>query len=396
MKKLLGRPYDFLSGSRTANPAQRSPWIDLLRILCCFYVAFCHVVPWFCDAREAPSSAALGLQWINDYITYFFQPFYETNVGVMIFIILSGYCSHRTGFRTSEKIAFLPYYRKKIIRVFPVFIFATLLGIALWFFSANPVLSQRLTATTAISPWGVAVKALSLNVWLPSLHTLSFLGNAPLITICVEIWLYILYPLVVYATQACRKPWLPYAVMAGSFVFSLLCILCFPQYNGWLQNGSVLGFSLFWWIGAMLSSDSVYQALRKHTWKGIAGYALLSALLLFARKAGTTAGGWLVLAECRKVFFAFLIGMLVHYHETVTQLPAVLSTLAGWGKRYTYPIYAVHGPLSILLLGLTVKLPLSVVFLLCFVAGVLTYWLVEKPFAGCMRTARLGSRRSGI
>lgn len=377
--------HDISDSTKPTLHTQRSSLIDLLRIILCAYVAQAHVVPWFCIACPTPSRVTLALNHINNGLITVFQPLWETNLAVLAFIVLSGYCSLRSGHVKTENAAIRNYYRKKAFHILPLYWICTLAGIALFACSANPAISGQLSATAALDPVNILVKLSSINALIPQFHTAAFVGNAPLATLSIEIWLYIFYPIIMRIMISRRIPWLPYAVAISSFLFCSFCILFFPEYYGWTQNGSALCFACFWWIGASVTSDSVRKSLAKYKIHLIVGYLLLTVFVLHNR---TCTGGLLavtrMLMELRKVLFALLFALLVQRYEDI-RLPKALNGAAKLGQRYAYPVYAIHAPVAIYLLGACSKLPLALVLAACIAAGIALYWSIQRPISNYTR-----------
>ena len=76
----------------------RSEGIDLLRAFFALWVLFAHLVPW----AGLVSDGSILLRFLFAGLGRVFQPAAETHPAVLGFMVLSGYCIHRNGFRRLE------------------------------------------------------------------------------------------------------------------------------------------------------------------------------------------------------------------------------------------------------------------------------------------------------
>jgi peptidoglycan/LPS O-acetylase OafA/YrhL len=167
----------------------RADGIDFMRALLALWVLFSHLLPW-AALTTGKSNLDLPIK-INNLL---FQSNGETHPAVLGFIVLSGYCIHRNGFRHGDD-GLRTFVIRRIFRIVPVYLLATLAGLIFYTISTtlNLELGRQLTGTDAISSTCLLIKLSGAAVFLPSLHQCSFQGNAPLTTVIVEIWLYALY-----------------------------------------------------------------------------------------------------------------------------------------------------------------------------------------------------------
>lgn len=344
----------------------RSEGIDLLRALFALWVMFAHLIPW-----------AGMVSGGNEFLRFFFaglgrvfQPMAETHPAVLSFIVLSGYCIHRNGFRRGEGLL-RSYAIRRLFRIFPVYVLASIVGI-LGFFASSalaPEITVTLSGTQAISAKCIAAKFTGISVFLPSFHECSFQGNAPLTTVMVEIWLYGLYALAVFSVLRHKKERVFGLWLIGLSVVGAFYVYKRPHLLSWWHNGSLLGFALYWWLGAKFL-DPVFRAtVRKWRWLSGIGWLMLTVCLL------SRYPDWPVLAELRKVLFAILVGSLIA--EIDMKNYQVFRLGAALGKA-GYSIYAFHAPLLIyfLLWGA----PWGMVAVFTIGASLIIYIAFEAPF----------------
>lgn len=357
----------FFSGERKTS---FSGGIESLRGIAASYVFLCHGIGWILYAGSGDSTVVsrlvlFVLSKINALVTAFYQHNGETNPAVLCFIVLSGYCINRNGFRRGGVFNVKKFIIKRFFRIFPVFILSSIAG--LFLFKCGVMLNEKLfmalTATQNVSFENFLVKISGISSFIPQLHTVSFQGNAPLSTVMVEIWLYILYACIAnmsyqgYATARIMKYLLLFYGINFVYVnFSTNAI-------GWWHNGSLIAFSIYWWIGAFYSERSSYSLVR---FSAIL-YTIFTVLLLFNI---TT---MFAVVELRKVLFCMLFANLLLYIENKK---VVLSKFLFLGK-ISYSMYAFHAPLTIYLIaagyGFNIIVPAIIA------VSIASYYLIEHP-----------------
>lgn len=350
----------------------RSEGIDLLRAFFALWVMFAHLVPW-----------AGIISGGNDFIRFLlaglgrvFQPAAETHPAVLGFIVLSGYCIHRNGFRRYEG-SLGTYAIRRVFRILPVYILASIAGV-LGFLASSalaPETAVTLSGTQSLSAKCIAAKFAGISVFLPSIHECSFQGNAPLTTVMVEIWLYALYALVVFSFLKRGNERVFWSWLIGLSAIGAFYVYKRPHLLSWWHNGSLLGFALYWWIGAKFLDPGFRATIRRWRWLVGLGWLTLTLCLL------SRYPDWPMLAELRKVIFAILIGSLIA--EIDLKNYRVFGLGAALGKA-GYSIYAFHAPLLIYLLLSGV--PWGLVAVLTIGISLAIYAAYEAPFI------RLGRR----
>jgi peptidoglycan/LPS O-acetylase OafA/YrhL len=183
---------------------------------------------------------------------------------VLGFIVLDGYRIHRTGFRRQGGSQISTYATRRFFRIWPVYLLATLVGVALFFAAhfENPETASSLSGTTQISARCVLAKLSGTSVFRPSLHICRFQGNARLTTAMVEEWLYILYAVVFHAVLVGggEKPfWLAVLI---AWLAGLVYTSTHAEHLAWWHNGSLIRFLPYWWMGAAFLGDRVRTLWR--------------------------------------------------------------------------------------------------------------------------------------
>ncbi|WP_081627010.1 acyltransferase [Bordetella sp. FB-8] len=348
-------------------PIRRSDGIDLLRGVLAIWVCLSHAQGWVIYLGH-PS------QFLNataGFLTTLFQSNGQTHPAVVGFIVLSGYCIHLGGFRRSRG-KLRTYAVRRFFRIWPVYILACLVGAIAFLASekVNATAASALSGTDRISLACMATKLSGVSAFIPTLHQCSFEGNAPLTTVMVEIWLYVVYAIAVFLffKRGYGNAFL--CAVGGMFVLGSILVSNHPDLAGWWNNGSLPSFLAYWWIGALFVSERVSTIARRFwlvlaiVWVVIAVSFLTKHLHAF----GITQVQQIVLA----VLFGILITAIIKAAEEgkVSSIGAVIG-------RAGYSLYAFHAP--VLYLGLIAGLSWHFAVPLALAAGFVLHHIFEHP-----------------
>ena len=345
----------------------RSETIDMLRAILAIWVLFTHTIPW-ARIMQGDVSVPASVSWVMQMLTRVFQPVSETHPAVLGFIVLSGYCIHRNGLRRGES-NILQYAIRRAFRIYPVYLLAIIAGIICYHiaFSFDPQHTRMLSGTKDLNPFYLVAKVIGISAFYPSLHASTFQGNAPLHTVMVEIWLYAIYPLgfLFVRRYSERVFWI---VLSSIWILSMILLSVYPGLHPWWHNGSVMGYLLYWWIGAKFVDTSFWLRINRFwpylclSWLGLSVFLLL----------GDVATPFF--CEFRKVIFAFLIGLLIVRLDRLS-----LSFRLGMNQlgKAGYSIYALHAPVVYTLVIGQVKW--WGVALVTILLGVFVFWIYERP-----------------
>jgi len=348
--------------------SKRSDGVDILRACLALWVIFSHLVPW-AQIVQGSESLPASLGWIIRVLTHVFQTAGETHPAVQGFIVLSGYCIHRNGFRRND-IDIAGYAIRRTFRIYPVYVLATLAGILCFGVSSyfNHDLVRALSSTSSITPSCMIAKLAAISAFVPSLNVCVYQGNAPLATVMVEMWLYAVYPILIICVvrrYGERRLWLSLAALWTSGV---VLITAFPGLQDWWHNGSLIGFLLYWWIGAKCVDESFIATIYRWRAASIIVWLALTAMLLLV---GTTTP---FIAELRKVAFALLFGLFVSHWDR-RSVP-IFRPAAFFGKA-GYSLYAFHAPLIYTLL--LADIPWLPTLAVAVAIGMISFRFCERP-----------------
>jgi peptidoglycan/LPS O-acetylase OafA/YrhL len=205
----------------------------------------------------------------------------------------------------------------------------------------DPRVAAALSGTQEISTRCIGAKFSGISVFLPRFHECSFEGNAPLTTVMVEIWLYALYALVVFALLKRKDDRVFWSWLIALWTIGAIYVSGRPHLLSWWHNGSLLGFALYWWLGAKFIDPGFCASVRKWRWLAALTWLALTLCLLFK------VPDWPLLVEARKILFSILIGSLIAEIDSMRLRIGGLATGIG---RAGYSLYAFHAPLLVYLL----------------------------------------------
>jgi peptidoglycan/LPS O-acetylase OafA/YrhL len=334
---------------------QRSVGIDALRGALSFWVIFVHVVPW-AEISQGSDAVLVPVQSFAKAASVIFQPHGETNPAVLMFIVLSGYCIQKSWMNNPDMRNF---FIRRAFRIVPVFVLGIALGIFGFQFarSISPV-TELLSGTKSIELICVLAKASALAALLPAFHPCTYIGNAPLLTVMVEMTLYAAFPLLLWTGRKVIV-----AACAGCLLVGVIIAARGSGLFDWWQNSSLYGFLPYWWIGAAFAMLKQPPSRRFLIWAVVAW----AALTLFCQIDKSA-----LFSEIRKIPFSLLTGVAIMALER-TSMPKLTSLIG----RAGYSIYALHAPIlyTLVLLGV----PWEACIAACLFVGLCSFYLIEQP-----------------
>lgn len=351
----------------TESRIYRCEGITWLRGIACLYVVSCHLFPWYSYA--AGLNSILGD--IIGTIGRITQPIGETNAGVIFFIVLSGYCIHRSkGLTDLTKDDIILFYKKRVARILPVLGGGIFIGIILYLLSFDSQTTCNLTATNEISFKYILVRLGGINVFIPWGYEKTYLGNAPLATVFAELFLYFLYPLILFLDKKMCKRWKVGYVFLWGGVF--LFVLLENDFRTWWENISIFCFFPYWYIGA-LSNKKVKDGFQ------CTKFLALYALLFIPFKLDITFSILCIISEVRKIIFAFFCGNMICLIDT--KMKTIVFPTFGVMDigKISFSLYVIHGPVLIWLLGKEIDI-ITILFIMLIVS-IIFFYIFEKEFA---------------
>lgn len=365
------------------TPTDRSIAIDALRGFAAIMVLLLH-------ARE---EVWVGISsWLNsgpitysnpDILLGFLSiPFRYGFIGVPLFFVISGYCihrpnAHRRNAQPNFRLNLRMYAWRRITRIYPVFIAAMLLTVALDAFSRHAMPDDTKLGNVSVECFAVNALSLTNIVSCSGMPCPPLGSNSPLWTLPIEIHFYAVYPILFLAFG--RFP--PWLVLVGSLLVSSIVIIGMSGANTHLTF--FLPFWFCWTVGAYIAELEVTHA-RPSVLFPVGVTAVLAAVTLIT---GGVFSSRVTLPELYS-FLAIPAGMLVWLAVcrplTVRCLMPLCKVFAGFGV-FSYSLYATHVPVLICYRAIVQhgdrSRPFYSVMLACLAAvavGLLMYLTVEQ------------------
>ena len=325
------------------------------------WVLVFHLVGW---GRLTAAGTSSVLLTVDSWLQRLFMSHGETHPAVVVFIVLSGYCIHRNGCRL-DAWSTRRYAIKRVFRIWPVYVAAALTGAGLHVLATHqrPNGAIALTRDTVITAKCMGVKLSAIAAFVPSLYKCGMQGNSPLVTVMVEMWLYVFYALAaVFVLRRAGDRALTAIVVVG-YCTALALAAPNPTTWGWFFNGSFFGFLPYWWLGA--AAIGCGTAMRR---TGIAVGACLWVSTLFV------GGRSVPVAELHKLGLALVACCVIANIDAAhVKLPALLTTFG----RSGYSLYAFHAPILIVLMAVGAGWP--IVLGTAVAGGLVVYVVYERP-----------------
>jgi peptidoglycan/LPS O-acetylase OafA/YrhL len=267
---------------------------------------------------------------------------------VFCFLVISG-------FSIAHSITVAPrgYFRRRMIRIYPLYFFSILLALLPFLFTPSPI--RTLAGVFELPEAGTIVGNLVL---LQAFVVHPIESNAPLWTLAVEVCCYLLAPLFVRA---------PRVVLLAIIAISAMAYAAFPKLNLGFYSSLLFGLPLIFMIWAWLAGFVLYfHRPDRRYWIAI---LCLGPLLFSTNRAFLT----------RFSIFTYVASVALILFSDGIRLPRYVLRLLNYGGELSYPVYIFHVPVLLLcyaVLGVRSSLVLVGAVLLC---SAFFYHVVDQP-----------------
>jgi peptidoglycan/LPS O-acetylase OafA/YrhL len=317
-----------MNGTNTNGVQGRIQSLDIIRGLAAVSVLFTHLgIPSMENYQSFPLIDVLWqlqerLLWCNGGLHW----------GVVVFIVLSGYCIHMTAAKKGTKNIVVPHYlRRRFFRIYPVLAISAFVGLIVYSMQYGFEMTHL-------------ANLISNLCLIPSIVELPApLGNNILITVIVECVLYVLYPILLPRTKIQWRVLLAGAV--GVYFLNFGALQLFPIDPTWAGT-NLFAFFLYWWIGAYFAelshreeTDGISKAPAVLILAIYIGYVLFCNGIHFK-------GAYVFKSLYLAVMAGYLIWRTTNYEKKGRidiQSSRVLMFAVALGT-YSYSLYVLHLP----------------------------------------------------
>ena len=368
---------------RHSNKMQRYHSLDIVRGLAALSVLLSHWGSWTIAYADATSKQIMML-YQNAFQFLLWRG--GIHPGVIIFIVLSGFCIHLPQAMAPDKLNKSGFWwifaLRRSFRILPVFWVALFLGVSsVWLVdptNTNPN-GQVINADILFSIFGLAEIARFFGI------TELYPGTWPLSTVAVEMLLYASYPLFLFIH---KRYGLAALLGFGLLMYSSIVLARFLVVEPYRLHGSWFEFVIYWIIGAV-SADCYAKGytkrkrgLMKLTWLIATVYLCYLLIITFVHIKGFHVVTTLLLALLTG---GWLISLLTLESKLTQRKNKIAATMALLGAR-SYSLYVVHTPVIFTMLWFLTKhttLPVYsyalLTLIMVFIVTELMFRLIEQP-----------------
>lgn len=318
--------------------------IDAIRGAAALSVLLTHWAAW--TGKYANAFTTRFIDIVTTPINFLWPNGGGVHIGVIIFIVLSGFCIHLPQARNINQLAergfWSKYIRRRAFRILPVYLFALTLGLVTAVLISTPDLSSfKMTVFTA---YLTAVLGVSEIVrFIPSdLNNYLYFGNKPLSTVAVEMLLYASYPLFLFIHRKFSLVGLMIFAIAS---YSSIIVLRAAGIEPPFLSGTYFEFMLYWVWGAVCAEIYMRHINEK---KGFITIIIMAGgfIFLYIFLAHLVSlKGFHVVTTALFAFASglFIIGLLGLENSNYALIKKALKPLGSVGEQ-SYSLYALHTP----------------------------------------------------
>jgi peptidoglycan/LPS O-acetylase OafA/YrhL len=267
---------------------------------------------------------------------------------VFCFLVISGYS-------IAHSITVSPkgYFRRRMIRIYPLYLLGILLALVPFAFTASPIHAQG--ADFALPHLGTLAGNLVLLQGI-IVHPIS--SNAPLWTLGVEVSCYLLAPLFLRS---------PRVLLLALTAVSACAYAAFPKLHLEFYSQLRFGLPLLFMMWAWLAGFVLY--LNRADPRYSVAALCLGCFLFSTNRAFMT----------RYSIFTYVATVALILFSDAVELPTNVLALFDYAGELSYPVYIFHVPVLLLcfaVLGIHSSLAMAAAVLLC---SALFYHVVDQP-----------------
>jgi len=388
---VAAQPTGVDSAEVSTGGLNRVEWIDELRGFAALAVALVHAIYilWL-GIRGLPRGHGIG-PLVDRVMALLSVPAHYGYAGVMLFFLLSGFVIHLPFAGGRRPFRFVPYLTRRFFRIYPPYLFALLISLAIGAFLPSAYVFQFHLSNMDVSH---IVRSFFFLQNYPhgggpgmELASNQPASNLALWSLPVEMELYLAYPLLLLGLRSMSMPRLAFGVATVSVLATIVDVLIAspdvtaPNIANF--QPTFLHYWVIWAAGAWLAECVATRTLPAWRRSYLAVLGILLVVALLARPK-------FHFAFALEEFFwggVFFLAMLWLLQTNASTKLAAFRPLARIGL-ISYSLYLIHIPTFLVFTALwgLGHSQLSANFGVCLiaVAGVvpvaaLMYVLVERP-----------------
>jgi peptidoglycan/LPS O-acetylase OafA/YrhL len=260
-----------------------------------------------------------------------------------------------SGFSIAHSITVSPrgYFRRRMMRIYPLYFLGILLSLLPFLFTQSPIRTGG-GVFYFPEPGTIAGNLVLLQGFI--VHPID--SNAPLWTLAVEVFCYLLAPLFVRA---------PRVLMLAMIAVSAIAYAAFPKLHLEFYSNLRFGLPVLFMMWAWLAGFVLYfHRQDRRYWIAI---LCLGTLLFSTNRAFMT----------RFSIFTYVASTALILFSDAIRLPRNVLRLLNYAGELSYPVYIFHVPVLLLcyaVLGVRSSLALVGAVLLC---SAFFYHVVDQP-----------------
>jgi peptidoglycan/LPS O-acetylase OafA/YrhL len=363
---------------------QRYHCLDIVRGLAALSVLLSHWGGWTLPYGDA----------VTTKVIVFYQDIFQMllwrgggiHPGVIVFIVLSGFCIHLPQAIDAGKLVQPGFWKvfavRRSRRILPVYWAALLIGVISIWLAGSAYMGEKgqvVNSDLFFSILGVAEISRFFGV------TALYPGNGPLGTVAVEMLLYASYPLFLLIHRRCG---LRALVGFGLLMYFGVALARLIGIDANRMHGTYFEFVIYWIIGAVSAGAYATQNIDRsgislRLWLMVTvGYFLYFVLITYVKIKGFHVVTTLLLASLTGIA---LISLLALENQLSQKQSGIAGIMAALGAR-SYSLYVVHTPVIFTSLWFfTTHTDLAIVsypalaLIAVFISTEILFRLVERP-----------------
>ena len=253
--------------------------------------------------------------------------------GVVVFIVLSGFCIHMPSAKNGITSIIIPYYgRRRFFRIYPVLTMATLIGLLVY------SIENGFNASYLIN------SILNLSLLSGIIQLQGPFGNEILLTVIVECLLYAIYP---FCLPKNKHQWIFLFVVALIIYFLNFGLLSFSVIDPiWIQR-NLFSFMLYWWIGAFFAETTFNREWNIKLESNFKIVLIIYVVYVLCSNLIDFKGSHIF----KSLYLALMTGYLLYWATSIENISnnkfkyrKFLLPMTELGT-YSYSLYVLHRPI---------------------------------------------------